>query len=105
MAKFDLTSKLGQYLDRHLVFPLLEFLSAKQVRQFSLLAKPIADFDIFLPNSQFLLQIYDENELLQGKLDILSKTNMLDYAIDIRKQLHPNAEVPEVKLFWKICMH
>ncbi|CAB3359994.1 eukaryotic translation initiation factor 3 subunit E [Cloeon dipterum] len=69
MAKFDLTHKLGQYLDRHLVFPLLEFLSAKQ--------------------------IYDETELLQGKLDILSKTNMLDYAIDIRKQLHPNAEVPE----------
>lgn len=32
MAKFDLTSKIGQYLDRHLVFPLLEFLSAKEVR-------------------------------------------------------------------------
>lgn len=31
MAKFDLTSKIGQYLDRHLVFPLLEFLSAKEV--------------------------------------------------------------------------
>ena len=31
MAKFDLTSRIGQYLDRHLVFPLLEFLSAKQV--------------------------------------------------------------------------
>jgi translation initiation factor 3 subunit E len=99
MAKFDLTSKLGQYLDRHLVFPLLEFLSAKQARQFSLLAKPNSGFDIFLLNLHFLLQIYDENELLQGKLDILSKTNMLDYAIDIRKQLHPNAEVPEVICF------
>lgn len=33
MAKFDLTSRMGQYLDRHLVFPLLEFLSAKEVRQ------------------------------------------------------------------------
>lgn len=42
------------------------------------------------------LQIYDENELLQVKLDILSKTNMVDYAIDIRKQLYPNEEVPEV---------
>lgn len=31
MAQFDLTSKIGQYLDRHLVFPLLEFLSTKGV--------------------------------------------------------------------------
>lgn len=42
------------------------------------------------------LQIYDESELLQVKLDILSKTNMVDYAIDIRKQLYPNEEIPEV---------
>ncbi|GLV42846.1 eukaryotic translation initiation factor 3 subunit e [Carabus blaptoides fortunei] len=69
MAKFDLTSKIGQYLDRHLVFPLLEFLSAKET--------------------------YNENELLKAKLDILSKTNMVDYAIDIRKQLYPKEEVPE----------
>lgn len=34
MAKFDLTSRMGQYLDRHLIFPLLEFLSAKQVSEF-----------------------------------------------------------------------
>lgn len=32
MAQFDLTSRMAQYLDRHLVFPLLEFLSAKEVR-------------------------------------------------------------------------
>jgi hypothetical protein len=44
------------------------------------------------------LQIYDENELLQVKLDILSKTNMVDYAIDIRKQLYPIEEIPEVGL-------
>jgi len=64
MAKYDLTSKIGQYLDRHLVFPLLEFLSAKQ--------------------------IYDEKEVLKTKLDILSKTNMIDYIIDIKQQLYPN---------------
>ncbi|XP_044735036.1 eukaryotic translation initiation factor 3 subunit E isoform X3 [Chrysoperla carnea] len=69
MAKYDLTSRMVQYLDRHLVFPLLEFLSAKE--------------------------IYDENELLQAKLDILSKTSMVDYAIDIRNQLYPNDPVPE----------
>jgi len=31
MAKYDLITRMGQYLDRHLVFPLLEFLSVKQV--------------------------------------------------------------------------
>ena len=31
MAEFDLTTRMGQYLDRHLVFPLLEFLSVRQV--------------------------------------------------------------------------
>ena len=31
MAEFDLTTRMGQYLDRHLVFPLLEFLSVKEV--------------------------------------------------------------------------
>ncbi|PSN43925.1 Eukaryotic translation initiation factor 3 subunit E [Blattella germanica] len=68
MAKFDLTSRMGQYLDRHLVFPLLEFLSAKE--------------------------IYDQRELLTVKLEILSKTNMVDYAMDIRRQLYPEEEVP-----------
>lgn len=28
-------------------------------------------------------------------MEILSKTNMIDYAIDIRKQLYPRDEVPE----------
>ncbi|XP_051163888.1 eukaryotic translation initiation factor 3 subunit E isoform X2 [Leptopilina boulardi] len=68
MAKYDLTTLVGQNLDRHLVFPLLEFLTAKE--------------------------IYDENELLLVKLEILSKTNMIDYVIDIRKQLYPDIEVP-----------
>lgn len=31
MAQYDLTSVIGSYLDRHLVFPMLEFLSEKKV--------------------------------------------------------------------------
>ncbi|XP_074109566.1 eukaryotic translation initiation factor 3 subunit E-like [Cotesia typhae] len=69
MAKFDLTLKIIPYLDLHLGFPLLEYIDTKR--------------------------IYDENELLHAKLGILSKTNMLDYVIDIRKQLYPDQEVSE----------
>lgn len=34
MAEHDLTSKLGNYLDRHLVFPLFEFLAVQGVSEF-----------------------------------------------------------------------
>jgi len=68
MAEFDLTSRMGQYLDRHLVFPLLEFLSVKE--------------------------IYDESEMLKGKLDLLSNTNMVDFAMDVHSQLYPDQDVP-----------
>merc|ERR1712168_921431 len=67
--KYDLTSRVGAYLDRHLVFPLLEFLSTKQ--------------------------IYDENELLQGKLELLKETNMVDFAKDEYQRLHQTNDVPE----------
>merc|ERR1711976_1009620 len=68
MAEFDLTTRMGQYLDRHLVFPLLEFLSNKQ--------------------------IYDETEMLRGKLDLLKSTNMVDFAMDVHRGLYPDQEVP-----------
>jgi len=34
MAEHDLTSKLGNYLDQHLVFPLFEFLAVQGVSLF-----------------------------------------------------------------------
>jgi len=69
MAEFDLTTRMGQYLDRHLVFPLLEFLSVKE--------------------------IYDEKEMLKGKLDLLSNTNMVDFAMDVHSSLYPDQDVPQ----------
>ncbi|ELT88021.1 hypothetical protein CAPTEDRAFT_159549 [Capitella teleta] len=69
MAAFDLTTSMGKYLDRHLVFPLLEFLSNKQ--------------------------IYDETEMQKGKLDLLKSTNMVDFAMDVHRSLYPDQEVPE----------
>jgi len=68
MAEWDLTSKIGPYLDRHLVFPLLEFLSVKE--------------------------FYDETDLLRGKLDLLYNTSMIDFAMDVHKSLYPDQEVP-----------
>jgi len=69
MATYDLTPVIGQYLDRHLVFPLLEFLDIKK-------------------------DIYSEDDLLKAKLDLLDKTNMVDFAMDIFKKLHKTDEVP-----------
>jgi len=69
MAEFDLTAQLGQYLDKHLVFPLLEFISVQK--------------------------IYDEDEMLQGKLDLLKSTNMVDFAMDVHKTLYKDQEVPK----------
>lgn len=41
--------------------------------------------------------MYNKEDLLQAKLDILSKTNMVDFEIDIRKMLYPEDDVPEVR--------
>ena len=60
--------QLGKYLDRHLVFPLLEFLQNQKV--------------------------YPEGEILEAKIQLLQKTNMLDFAADIYKSLHSTDDVP-----------
>ncbi|XP_062506787.1 eukaryotic translation initiation factor 3 subunit E-like [Corticium candelabrum] len=62
----DLTGKVGEFLDRHLIFPLLEFLSERQ--------------------------IYDERSLLEGKLKLLRETNMVDFALDVHHVLQGEEE-------------
>ncbi|CAD7080826.1 unnamed protein product [Hermetia illucens] len=69
MAQFDLTAKNCQFFDRHLTFPLLEFLCDKG--------------------------IYDKRELLEYILDTVNKTNMIDYIMDTRKRLNLGDEMPE----------
>ncbi|KAH6923248.1 hypothetical protein HPB50_025551 [Hyalomma asiaticum] len=68
MAEWDLTCTVGQYIDRHMVFPLLEFLQNKS--------------------------IYNEDDLLKAKLDLLQNTKMVDFNIDVYKMCYPDAEVP-----------
>ncbi|KAJ3196181.1 Eukaryotic translation initiation factor 3 subunit E [Irineochytrium annulatum] len=62
MAEFDLSPRIGQYLDRHMVLPLLEFLSLKN--------------------------IYRKEDLVSAKFELLSETNMIDFANQIYQQMH-----------------
>ncbi|CAM0905644.1 unnamed protein product [Alopecurus aequalis] len=68
MAQYDLTALMAAQMDCHLVFPMLEFLQERQ--------------------------LYADEEILQGKICLLSGTNMVDYAMDIHKSLHGTDDVP-----------
>lgn len=67
MAKYDLTAVLAKNLDKHLVFPLLEFLSMKE--------------------------IYPETDIEKAKIELVEKTNMVDFLMDIWTS-HYKAEAP-----------
>ncbi|GJN22925.1 hypothetical protein PR202_gb10534 [Eleusine coracana subsp. coracana] len=68
MGEHDLTAVMAAQLDRHLVFPLLEFLQERQH--------------------------YKDEEILEAKIRLLNGTNMVDYAMDIHKSLHGTDDVP-----------
>lgn len=83
--QYDLTSRIAAHLDRHLVFPLLEFLQERQQ--------------------------YPDDEILKAKIELLSETNMVDYAGDIHKSLYHTEEVPKGEVSpsltgrWKVPFH
>uniref|UniRef100_A0ACD5WHN4 Uncharacterized protein n=1 Tax=Avena sativa TaxID=4498 RepID=A0ACD5WHN4_AVESA len=68
MAKYDLTARLIAQMDCHLALPMLEYLQERKV--------------------------YPDEQILEGKISLLSGTNMVDYAMDIHKSLHGTEEVP-----------
>jgi translation initiation factor 3 subunit E len=65
-AKYDLTNKVSPFLDRHLVLPLYQFLEAKQ--------------------------LYNAEDILEAKLALLEKTNVIDSYIDVYKMKMGNSE-------------
>jgi len=69
MAEYDLTTTNASFLDRHLAFPLIEFIQGSQ--------------------------IFNEDDILKAKLDLLEKTNMIDFAKDTYMTLYKSAEVPQ----------
>jgi hypothetical protein len=66
--KYDLTQKLVPFLDRHLIFPLLEFLSQEDM--------------------------YPAMDLVQAKYDLLKPTNMTDYTGNLWKEIHDSDDIP-----------
>lgn len=66
-TQYDLTPVIAKHLDRHLVFPLLEFLGGRG--------------------------LYDAADIEAAKLALIEKTNMVDYAVDIYQQLNQTDEV------------
>ncbi|KAK9825491.1 hypothetical protein WJX74_001021 [Apatococcus lobatus] len=79
MTSHDLTRQLSKFLDRHLVFPLLEFLSEKGKE----------------------VQIYDEADIQKAKLDLLQKTNMVDYTVEIYQSLYDVKTTPSEMVSWR----
>ena len=67
-AMWELTNQLSQYLDRHLVIPLLEFHTVNGM--------------------------YDEADLSKGKLELLAHTSMVDFYVEEYKKVYPDQDVP-----------
>eukprot|EP00186_Timspurckia_oligopyrenoides_P005064 CAMPEP_0182442340 /NCGR_PEP_ID=MMETSP1172-20130603/1256_1 /TAXON_ID=708627 /ORGANISM="Timspurckia oligopyrenoides, Strain CCMP3278" /LENGTH=468 /DNA_ID=CAMNT_0024637127 /DNA_START=41 /DNA_END=1447 /DNA_ORIENTATION=- len=66
MSEYDLTGVIAKYLDRHLVFPLLEFVEMH-------------------PNME---GIYDLHQIGLARLELISNTNMIDSAMEMHEQIY-----------------
>ena len=68
VKNYDLTPKLIPNLDRHLIFPLLEFLDNNES--------------------------FTHEEMVQAKYDLLKTTNMTDFVGSLYKEIHNVDDVP-----------
>ena len=69
-AKWDLTSSVSPHLDLHMMFPLLEYVD-------NLIAEGLIS--------------YSAQDVAAARLSLLRPTHMVDYAMDIYKELHANS--------------
>jgi len=75
IEQWDLTHRVSPYLDRHMVFPLLEYVD-------TLIEKKLVS--------------YKSADVAAARLALLRPTHMVDYAIDIYKTINSDdVEVPE----------
>ena len=61
--------QIGEYLDRHLSYPMIEFIESKN--------------------------LFDSAEVSRAKMELLSKTRMVDLAGDLYKQINNASDIPE----------
>lgn len=76
MEQWDLTSNISPYLDRHMMFPLLEFM------------------DGLIKEGKIG---YSSKDVAAARLALLKPTHMVDYAIDIHKSLEGGAVPKEME--------
>ena len=69
MAEYELTKTIIPYCDRHLVFPLLAHLAESE--------------------------IFPVEQVQTAQYELAKETNMVDYAVSLFEQLHPNEDIPE----------
>ena len=50
-------------------------------------------------------EYYNETDLQKGKLDLLSNTCMVDFAMDVHKSLYPDQEVPPTLVDKRASVH
>lgn len=72
IERWDLTGSVSPFLDRHMMFPLLEYL------------------DSLINAGTF--KSYSTKDVATARLSLLRPTHMVDYAIDIHKNLHPDVK-------------
>lgn len=73
-ATYDLTPLISPYLDRHMMFPLLEYI------------------DSLISEGRIS---YSSLDVAQARLELLKPTHMVDYAMDIYREVHgADAEIP-----------